>query len=171
MKDVRYEEINKEIQKFLSDKKSLFSKIPMTTIKNSKKQLKPILSQTVSDFLDPTSYQEIIETKIKTIYSNLKTKNRSLSVKPRNGFFTYNDVFNILTRFIERDMKKLLSEKYFVEAKRYKTMAKKDSDNVIYQNIIENIKKREDIINTYFIFILSFYKNLPSLLKGMREEN
>ena len=68
-------------------------------------------------------------------------------------------------------MKKLLSEKYFVEAKRYKSMAKKDSDNVIYHNMMEIVKKREDVINTYFIFILSFYKKLPSLLKGMREEN
>lgn len=171
MKDERYEDLNREIQRFLSDKKSLISKISISTLKKSRNRMKEILSETNSEFIDPVSYKEILNTKINTIYANIEQDVRSVSVKPRNGLFTYNDIFNIIIKFIEKDMKKMLSEKYFIEAKKYKNFSKKDKNNTIYHNMMEIIKIREDIVNTYLIFILSFYKKLPLIINGMKERN
>ena len=168
MRNKRYDELNMEIEKFIQDKKVLISRIPIKTIKNSKKELKTRMNETISDLIDPVSYSEIAETKISTIYNNITIKSRSVSIKPRNGYYTINDVFNIITKFIEKDMKKMLSDKYFIEAKKYKSYINKEEENIVYDNLKSIIQIRKDIIQTYLIFILSFYKKLPSLLKDMR---
>ena len=68
-------------------------------------------------------------------------------------------------RFIEKDLKLLLSENYFKEIKRIKI-----DDDQVYKNLKEILRIKKSIIDEHFRFLLAFYKMIPSLLSEERKK-
>ena len=167
-KNEREKELIEEVRKYITDKRGLFKRYRsfLPVYKKAKKALKKTLNSSVTqDLVDVPSYRAMQETQVKVIMDNIKNERKVLDIHPENRLFKINDCFMYSIRFIEKDLKLLLSENYFKEIKRIKI-----DDDQVYKNLKEKIKKKKSIIDEHFKFLLAFYKMIPSLLSEERKK-
>lgn len=167
-KNEREKELIEEVRKYITDKRGLFNQYRsfLPVYKKAKKALKKTLNSSVTqDLVDVPSYRAMQETQVKVIMDNIKNERKVLDIHPENRLFKINDCFMYSIRFIEKDLKLLLSENYFKEIKRIKI-----DDDQVYKNLKEILRIKKSIIDEHFKFLLAFYKMIPSLLSEERKK-
>lgn len=166
MKNEKEKELREEVKKFITDKRSILKNYRsfLPVYKKSKKALKHMLNENISDLNDVSSYREMQEIYIKRIMNTITHEQKKLTIQPETRVFKLSDCFMYSIRFIEKDLNDLLSERYFKELKRVKI-----TDDIIYRNMKEIIEVKKNIINEHLSFLLSFYKMIPSLIIKERE--
>lgn len=167
MNDLNKEKLRKEIKDYMIEKRRLVEKLNVKNIKKVQKEIKNIKDEKMNELKDVYSYKAIMETKITVLGNNLKDINRSIEINPPLRNMRIEEVFDTTLKFLTKDYKYLLSDKYFTEVKLYMKYGKNDS-NTVYNNLKKMISFKKKIINEYIAFSYNLYKMLPKLIQRSR---
>lgn len=158
-----------EIRNFIAKTKKKLEMIDGKKIHACKKYVGKIEMEIEVPF-DIATYESIMKTKINVRLQDLHSVHKDLPIKKSPITLSPKDVTGWLEILLRKVKKRYLVGSFYVNYRKHTREMRKDTKGIVEKNLKEVFQLQQTLVNDELEFILFLYRQLPSILKKVREE-